>query len=96
MMPTCIDERLLGDGIVPPEDKYDSFSFLREYFDSSVRKVFPSYLLVARRFSLSDSEDSIEKQNSLLCPVSEVCLGASNPQVRLEFFEDILQARLWF
>jgi hypothetical protein len=94
MMSRLIDERLLGDRIVPPEDEYNSFSSIREFCDRSIGEALPSHLLVTRRLSLTDREDSVQEEDSLLRPVSEISLCSLDSDIRLQFFEYIAQARL--
>ena len=60
MMFARIDERLLGDGRVPPEDEHDPCFLFRQCHDRRIGEVLPSHLLVTGRLSLPYREDSIE------------------------------------
>ncbi len=94
MMSTGIDERLFGYCGIAPKDKYDTYSFSRECSDNSISQVFPTHMLVARRFSFSDSQYGIHEENSLLCPVSEICLCSLDSYIGFEFLENIAETRL--
>lgn len=49
---------------------------------------------MTRRLSLAYGEDSIQEEDSLLRPVSEISLYSCDAEIRLEFFENITQTRL--
>jgi hypothetical protein len=72
MMLGSIYETLLCDGIVPPEDKNNSFSLFRECSDSPISKTFPSFACMTCRLSLPDREYGIQEKYSLLCPIREI------------------------
>jgi hypothetical protein len=47
-------------------------------------------------FSLPHGEDGIEEEDPLLCPITQIRLGASYTNIRGEFFKNISQGWLWF
>ena len=95
MMSSIVDKGLLLDGRVPPEDEHDSFSFFRKQSNSCISEVLPSHPLMARWLSFTDGEDGIQEEDSLLRPVSEICLCSLDSDIRLQFSENITETRLY-
>ncbi len=85
-----INEGLLFLRVTSPEQKYEKISLVREGLNNCIGKIFPSFSCVRHRFTSTDSEGRIEKQNSLLCPTSEVTIFWSRySEISLNFFKNI-------
>ena len=94
MMFARIDEGLLLYRGVAPQDEHDPLSLLRQRTDSRISEVLPSLLLVTRRLSLPYREDSVQEENSLFRPISEISLCPLNSDIGFQLLENISQTRL--
>lgn len=96
MMLVRINKELFVNSRVPPEDEYYSISFCRQSNDHSICEVFPSLSLMTSWLSLPHSQYSVEKKDSLLSPVSEICKSSLDSDIWVQFFEYISETWLWF
>ena len=94
MMFWRIDQWLFRLSKVPPEDKYNTFPLFWEDPDRRIRELFPPFSLMRCSESLAYGEDSIEKKYSILCPIREISSHSLDPEIRLEFSENISETRL--
>lgn len=94
MMLWWINESFFGDGIVPPEDKYSPIQVVRKCCNDCICEYFPSFSLMTRWLSWSDSQYGIEKEDSLLGPICEICTSTVDIEVAFELFEDVSETRL--
>ena len=91
-----IDERLFSNSIITPEEEDDSLFFLRNNTYDAISKNLPSSIFMRCRFPLSYRENTIEKEDSLLCPISEISMYAFYTCIWFDLFEDITETRLSF
>lgn len=91
----AIDERLLGDGILPPENEYEVLPLPGESPDDFVGECFPSLLLMRRSLIRTDRKDTVQEKDSLLRPIGQIRFGSGYSRIALEFLEDIREARLF-
>ena len=71
-MTLAVDELPLALGITTPEHKDEIFTLLIEGCDGSIGEFLPPFVLVAAGTVCLDRECSVEEQDSLFCPMSEV------------------------
>ena len=72
MMLAGVDKCFFTSRKVSPEDKDDVFFFFWNLWNDSISKISPSYFRVACREGFLNSENTIEEQYSLICPVTEI------------------------
>lgn len=85
-----IDDLAFVLGIAAPKHKDEILPVLGELLDGGVGEFFPTLFLVGTSLVSDDGKGSIEQQNSLFGPVSEVAgLGDGFVDVGFEFFEDV-------
>ncbi len=90
----AVDELPFALGITTPKHKYKVLALLIERSNGSIGEFFPAFVLMAAGTVCLDCECSVEEQDSLFCPMSEVSrCGNRLSQVAVEFLVDIIQRR---
>src|SRR5882762_10512515 len=88
-----IDERALFLRVAPPKHKYQALTLAVERIDNDVRKLLPTFVLMATGSPGLHAERCIEQEHALLRPMDKMAMiRRFNPQIVFQFDEDILQA----
>ena len=89
-----VDQDLLGDGVVAPEDENEVLASLRESADSGVGELFPAMARVRGGLSGAHRQRGVEQQHPFPRPLLEVARTRhGHAEVVVQFLEDVLQAR---
>ena len=93
-MALAVDELPLALRVTAPKHEYEVLALLIEGGNGSIGEFFPSLVLMAAGTVFLDCECSVEEQDSLFCPMSEVArCGNRFAKVAVEFLVDIIQRR---
>ena len=93
-MTLAVDELPFALGVTTPEHKDEIFTLLIEGCNGSIGEFLPPFVLMAAGTVCLDCECSVEEQDSLFCPMSEVArCGNRFAKVAVEFLVDIIQRR---
>ena len=71
-MTLAVDELPLALRVTAPKHEYEVLALLIEGGNGSIGEFFPSLVLMAAGTVFLDCECSVEEQDSLFCPMSEV------------------------
>lgn len=87
-----VDEFRFFASVGSPQEKYYPFSLIRDLLDRRIGEFFPTLSTVRSGLSRSDSECSIEEEDSLLRPATEIAMiRYLHTDVIVKFFVDILE-----